>query len=494
MTLGGYDAARAAPESVPILFAPSETRYLSVGVQSITFTNSSTNAEPLLSDDEGIYALIDSTIPDLWLPNDTCTRFAEAFGLTFNSLRLKYTIDSEQHERNIEENPSVSFKVGNLNQGGTSVDITFPYAAFDLNYTVPSSKDSRSFAYFPLRQANQASQFTLGRAFLQETYLTVDYERKNFSLAQALPATEDAATRIVPIVSPADVASTSNTPSSTDVPPGLTAVSNSSSFPTGAIAGIVIPLVLIVAAALFYWRKRRNSKKKQHYDSEKQPGAPPDAHPDASELPNETLPPSYTESQPHAKNGPVVTTSELETPPLETRTFAFGQPLNASPAELAGKQTGHELHSRSVSTDSSIPRWGGNEQESAPGMDSRISNFHAEESPLVEPFSGGTYFGPGSPDTVQSAERMQVKVTTKEARMINVPPSTVSSPGTRRDFSRTSLTSDEAFLTSCGSGRTSPDVGRCDSPETFKSLSAFQSPQFPHPETFSPVPEPYDLK
>src|ERR1019366_4883174 len=41
-----------------------------------------------------------------------------------------------------------------------------------------------SSRYFPLKRAANDSQTTLGRAFLQEAYLIVDYERSNFSLYQ----------------------------------------------------------------------------------------------------------------------------------------------------------------------------------------------------------------------------------------------------------------------------------------------------------------------
>lgn len=40
--------------------------------------------------------------------------------------------------------------------------------------------------YFPLRRAADSSQYRIGRAFLQEAYLQVDYERNTFSVFQAL--------------------------------------------------------------------------------------------------------------------------------------------------------------------------------------------------------------------------------------------------------------------------------------------------------------------
>lgn len=65
-----------------------------------------------------------------------------------------------------------------------------PYAAFDLELSYPyphlnATQASPPTNYFPLRKAANATQYTLGRSFLQETYLIVDYERNNFSISQA---------------------------------------------------------------------------------------------------------------------------------------------------------------------------------------------------------------------------------------------------------------------------------------------------------------------
>ena len=488
---------------MPIIFSPSESRYLNVGIQSITFTNSTTDAEPILSEDEGIFALLDSTIPDLWLPEDVCDKIADAFGLTFNSLNLKYTITDEQHEKNVEENPTVSFKVGNLNKGGPAVDIAFPYSAFAHNFTDP--KTAKTIRYVPIRQASSEDQHTLGRVFLQEAYLTVDYERENFSLAQALAATGDAATRIVPIVSPADEASTSITSPSSGTPFGVTVVpsSSSSSFPMGAIAGIIIPILLIAAAAFYFWYKRKKTPRNQHFDSEKQHGAPHgDLRPGVLELPENSQPPSYDESQPGPKATTAVTSSELEgqTPASEMDQYPLSPSerddlqLKASPVELPSEHA-HDPHPRS---DSSSPLPGGDGHDRPIGMDARITGFNSEAPQPVGPFSGGSHLEPGSPESIQSAERRAIKSATDKPRMISVSKSPAS-PSVRRDCSRTSQTSDdtlgETWATFAPSGRTSPEVGGRNSPaETFGSLSAFQSPTLPFRET-SPDPGAYnDLK
>ena len=100
-------------------------------------------------------------------------------------------------------------------------------------------------SYFPIRRAANESQFTLGRTLLQEAYLIVDYERHNFTVAQAafpnpLPA--------------ADI--------HTIYPPGYSPSSSSSGLSTGAKAGIAVGSILFALAlatlALFLYRRRRS--------------------------------------------------------------------------------------------------------------------------------------------------------------------------------------------------------------------------------------------
>jgi hypothetical protein len=80
--------------------------------------------------------------------------------------------------------PTVVVKLGNTIQGGQTIDVSIPYGAFDLTAQPPLVNTSTR--YFALKRASNQTQYTLGRAFLQEAFLTVDYERHNFSLAQAI--------------------------------------------------------------------------------------------------------------------------------------------------------------------------------------------------------------------------------------------------------------------------------------------------------------------
>ena len=140
------------------------SRDLVVGLQSITYSNSKTTNSHLLS--EGILSFIDSTVPHIWLPIDACTLFEEAFGITYNNTMERYLVNDTTHQTLQSQNPSISFLLGNDVNGGATVNVTLPYAAFDLTLNDPFVSGSQP--YFPLRRAANDSQYTIGRTFLQE--------------------------------------------------------------------------------------------------------------------------------------------------------------------------------------------------------------------------------------------------------------------------------------------------------------------------------------
>ena len=237
LTLGGYDASRFIPNDVSFTFAPAKTRQLVASVQSITYSDSK-GQQPLMSG--GILALVDSTVPYLWLPQSACQAFENTFGITWDPIANLYLINETTHSTLVKTNPSVIFEISNSLTGGPSVNITLPYASFDLNASYPLVKSQQR--YFPLQIAADENSYTLGRTFLQEAFVIVNFENSTFSLSQAVHDS-NTPSHIVAIT-PSDGSGTSPTPSSTA---SLTPVPNSGSggIGTGAIAGIVIAFILI---------------------------------------------------------------------------------------------------------------------------------------------------------------------------------------------------------------------------------------------------------
>lgn len=109
--------------------------------------------------------LIDSTVPYIYLPTDACAEFETAFGLTWDNSTELYLLTDAQHTALQTQNPNITFTLGNLTSS-TNIDIVLPYAAFDLTVSYPIVENATR--YFPLKRANDSSQFTLGRTFFQE--------------------------------------------------------------------------------------------------------------------------------------------------------------------------------------------------------------------------------------------------------------------------------------------------------------------------------------
>ncbi|KAK0642546.1 hypothetical protein DIS24_g8954 [Lasiodiplodia hormozganensis] len=254
LVLGGYDQSRFEFPKFNFTLGKVTDDTLKVAIQDITTnvdlgSQSETSLLPSGPGDTGLWANVDSTIPELWLPESVCAKFEEAFGLVYNDSWGAYLVNDTLHEALMDLNPSLTFRLGDQpapSENNTS--ITLPYAAFDL-WKRTVAHNFPSLRYFPLRRANGDSQITLGRVFLQEAYLVVDHEREQFSLSQAKFASPMPPAEIRTIY-PTDMASPS-----TDH--GLSA---------GVKAGIAIATVLafllIAAAILFccWWKPRRQEK------------------------------------------------------------------------------------------------------------------------------------------------------------------------------------------------------------------------------------------
>lgn len=254
LTLGGYDTSRFVPNEVEFTFALDNTRDTVVAIQSITKPGEgNTNATELLP--KPIYALLDATVPQIWLPLEACQAFEQAFGLIYDTATNLYLVSESLHTSLKARNANVTFTLGQGLAGGSTVSITLPYASFDLTASVPYQGLAQSTYYFPLQRASNETQYTLGRTFMQEAYITVDYERAKFNVSQALWI-QNAAPNLVGI--PAADSDDGNdysgntvsvvTQQSSGLAPGATG---------GIVAGATVLLLLVVGAAIWYLRRRK---------------------------------------------------------------------------------------------------------------------------------------------------------------------------------------------------------------------------------------------
>lgn len=237
LTLGGYDQGRTG-ESLKVPINDDDDRPLTVAVRKITASASlkgdiELSATPFL-------APIDSSVTDLWLPRSICDEFEAAFGLQYNEETNRYIIAHANSTLLQQKSPSLNFTISSQLTDGTNVTFQLPYSAFDLQAGFPIFADTIN--YFPIRRAANNSQFMIGRVFLQETYLVVDYERNYFNISQANYSQSIPEVKIVTI-EPVDLNRT--TGSLKD--PGNKHLS------PGGIAGVTIAAIVAIALFIAIW-------------------------------------------------------------------------------------------------------------------------------------------------------------------------------------------------------------------------------------------------
>ncbi|KAI1770242.1 acid protease [Hypoxylon cercidicola] len=208
LTLGGYDANRFEPHDINFSLNAS-SRQPEVLVRAITASVSdvdkaptewSTSSTPLLSFDESVTALLDSSTPYLWLPPTICDRFAESFNLTWNETFGLYLFSDNDILDRYRSSPDLSFtftlssednrdNFGQpLNVAGI-VNITISANAFIQNLRYPFMNlieyGAPAVPYFPLKRTESGNRVIIGRSFFQEAYLITNYETSTFSVHKA---------------------------------------------------------------------------------------------------------------------------------------------------------------------------------------------------------------------------------------------------------------------------------------------------------------------
>jgi hypothetical protein len=198
LVLGGYDSMRFDPSTtlevdLRDVSAASDSHQVTVNITSIEIgvgnvTGSDVDAQSLknisVPIDSGMTVSIDPITPQIWLPKTACEAFEIAFSLEWDDASRLYLVNESTHRTLLQRNQSVAFSLSSSRFKGTTRTFTLFYStAFDMNVTYPMVDSSRY--YFPLKRALNSDQYILGRAFLQETHISIDYDSGYFNLSRA---------------------------------------------------------------------------------------------------------------------------------------------------------------------------------------------------------------------------------------------------------------------------------------------------------------------
>ena len=329
LTLGGYDAARFRPSNVSFDLTTDISRDLVVGLQRITATESNGSTSSLLSSPH--WTFIDSTIPYIYLPLAACRLFENVFGLTWNETYGMYLIDDELHQELSTRDPIITFEIANSLTGGPKVEIALPYLAFYLPY-LPFF-DTPSLRYFPIQRADNDTQLTLGRAFLQEAYVTAEYQHRNFSVSPCR-FEEDTGQDIRPILPPGSRLSVDPEPSSTEPASnrnGRTLQLNREKL-IGLLVGAMVGFFLLTVTAYLLLKNRR--RRRRFKDAQLGPS------PSSARVMQESL---VSHNQSSSISAPLPAPSSPDIPAPDATAELRTNSTNSSKIELPGDAKPSEL-------------------------------------------------------------------------------------------------------------------------------------------------------
>lgn len=266
--LGGYDQSRFRSNSVEFTFAPDNERDLVVALQQVAVDYNAFNGTRAgtlhLLNDSAISTFIDSTVGQIYLPTAALAPLEQTFGLTYDQTHQLYRVSDSQHQALLAASPNFTFTLSNGTADAPTVQITLPYAALDQWAKTPFQNltQNDTTRYLPIMRAESPNQYTLGRAFLQEAYLSVDHERAKFNVSAARWDMYQS-----PDIAPIQPLNYTGFP----LEP-VTGVADppSRGLGGGAIAGLVIGVligVLLSSAVIFWLLRRRRGRDGAHDES-----------------------------------------------------------------------------------------------------------------------------------------------------------------------------------------------------------------------------------
>ncbi|KAM0563617.1 hypothetical protein ACHAPJ_001342 [Fusarium lateritium] len=237
-------------------------------------------------------AIIDSTTPYLWLPEDVCDQFAQALNLTYNSTFDLYTISNDQYRQYTkDESFNLTFILSSFDDNDDFgdpydvpgiVNITLPLRSFVGLLQYPFMQKTIKYGdpaipYFMLRKAQNTTEYILGRSFLQESYLITKYDEGIFSIHQALFPDQPSSDAELSAIEQSD-----NSPyppphtSDSEEEGGGGGLSDGQVVGIGVGVGVGVFAVCVAAVAVWFcWRRKRRGSAESNSQSAEDQGLTP---------------------------------------------------------------------------------------------------------------------------------------------------------------------------------------------------------------------------
>ncbi|UNI21949.1 hypothetical protein JDV02_007888 [Purpureocillium takamizusanense] len=277
-TLGGFDIKRFVSHDNRFTLDPKEgiprplVRGIQVAVNNVDDKPKHwSSMTEILSDwSSSFTAIVDSSTPHLWLPEEVCNRFVHALNITYNDTYGLYTLTNDQY-RSFTSKDAVQFTFSltsydNHDNFGLPlqvpgvVNITLPLKAFvsllEYPYHSQIKYGDPAVPYFNLKRT-KGKTFILGRSFLQEAYLITRFDSAAYSIHQArFPAEGDAELQAVK--------QPNNSPYPGPPPPKTEGLSTGQM--VGIAVGVVLLCVVMISALCLYCRRRKRLRKAKAAD------------------------------------------------------------------------------------------------------------------------------------------------------------------------------------------------------------------------------------
>ena len=190
LTLGGYDQSRTLGKVGSFDLDGSTPKAqlidISMGVLTGGSPFNTTNVTGLYQLDGNTSAptVINPALPYIFLPQATCDAIAEYLPVTYQSSSGLYTWNTDDPNYNkIVSSPAyLMFTFAQSAASNFSIKVPFPL----LNLTLETPILSTPQPYFPCKPYSPPDgNYHLGRAFLQATFMGINWDQLKFFLAQA---------------------------------------------------------------------------------------------------------------------------------------------------------------------------------------------------------------------------------------------------------------------------------------------------------------------